>query len=286
MIDEDIAIAQKKNEKWHANIEKLMKESNIDELRFLNPLNDNKPESSLPPSLTRRKNEFRSKLESIYKMEPPKQSDLEEKIADFARTNQSNDKTTSFPKETSKKESVEDEDKKLRSEVERLRKVVDCLKQTVDAKDRERSDLVEDFKDKERRIFKDQDSNIARLKKEYDYKIQNLQAKIDEKNEVEVKLSHKYDLLKEESLVKDAIIQKLNDKVVQKDKQIKQLWDEIDVEKQKAIDMLQAERSEQPEEEIYHDPDVKVSDEEQEYLNLKSRLEASDKRIVSRLDDT
>ncbi|CCG23965.1 hypothetical protein CORT_0E03770 [Candida orthopsilosis Co 90-125] len=283
MFEDEAANLHSRNEKLHANIKKLIKERNVDDLAFLNSLNENnKPESTIPPSFTRHKTEFQSNLESINKMGPPSKRELERRKENTEESKR-NDIGTSFPKEISPKKTsvVQEENKKLKMEIAKLNKNINSLKRSVEAKDQERKELIEDYKDKERRIFKDQDSNQARLRREYDHKIQNLQAKIDEKNENEVKLSQKYDRLREESLIKDSIIQKLNDEIVKKDKDYKKMIEEITLESQRCNANIQPKKSEEEDEEIYHAQDVGISN-DQDHLNIKSRLEALDRRFESR----
>jgi len=267
---------QQKNMKLHANIEKLMRENNVEDLAFLSPLNeDNKPQQTLPPSLTRHKNEFQSKLESINKVKLPSKVELKLK-----RLNADSNRLNSLlPKEASPRKQlvIEEENKKLKMEVDNLNRMIDSLKKSITAKDQERKELSEEFKDKERRMFKDHDSNLARLKREYDHRIQNLQLKIDEKSEKEVQLSHRLDRIKEESLVKDSIIQKLNEEVVKKENDYKKLMDNGRYTKESLGEDSRGRKFDDDEEELYQEQNDESCDQDT-YLDVKARLEAKHKR--------
>lgn len=268
MIDDEISSTQQRNEKLHANIAKLMKENNAVDFGFLNE--NNKYESSLK----RHKSEFQSKLKSIDKMEAPSKVELKQAKEDTER----NKRVNPLSKETSPKKELIEENKRLRTEIEKLNKSIDSLKVSLRAKDEGIKDLIEDFKDKEKRIFKDHDFNLARLKREYDQKIQLLQSKVDEKNENEVRLTHKYDRLREESLIKDSIIKKLNEQIVQKENDYTELMKEMTLKNQPLAEEPQAGNSDEGEEELYCE-----KNEEGEYLNMKSRFDALEKNLESRI---
>ncbi|KAI5965990.1 hypothetical protein KGF57_000698 [Candida theae] len=283
MSDDEISSSKQGNERLRAKLEKLLKDNNADNLGFLNPLYGNH-DSTVPSNLERLKDKYKLQLEEINKMESPLKVDqIRGKSSGVDRKKEEeNSHANSFRKQASpKKEPIAQEEvKRLMVEVERLNKNVELLKKSLRDKEQEMSDLIEDYKDKERRIFKDQDFSITKLKKEYNHKIQNLQSKLDEKNENEVKLSQKCDRIKEESLIKDSIIQKLTSEIKQKEKDFGKLAADLTMQQQDENSVTN--NNNQVDEELYHEQRVEYVDDE-EFLKTKATLDAMEKRSEAKL---